>query len=122
MSFKVCDWQPQHVYLNYFLGLTSGITEIPTDFHAGWYQETKGGPDSLQTPWIGTLYCFGVTLRGVLTFLWPTSAQCCGFVEHVPSKTGPTFLLPLLCVTGYTEKENQILAKIKTFSKSVSSN
>lgn len=58
-------------------------------------------------------------------FLWKNSAQSTVSwvsVEHVPSKTGLTFLPSLLCVTGYTEKKQQILAKIKMFSKTVSFN
>lgn len=55
MSFKECGCQHQYVYLNYFLNLTIAITEIPTDFHAGWYKETKG-PDPLQTPWMGASF------------------------------------------------------------------
>lgn len=34
----------------------------------------------------------------------------------------PAKLSSLLCVTGYTEKKNQIVAKIKMFSKTVSFN
>lgn len=68
MSFEVCDCQHQHVYLNYFLNLTIGFTEIPTDFHADWYKETKGVPDPLQTPWIGTSFA--------LVLLWSDPPRC----------------------------------------------
>lgn len=143
----MCCCQHQHVYLNYSLSLTVGNTKIPTDFitivqakylHAGWHKETKGGPAPLQTARVGAslgmskgtwisapLSSFGGTLQGASTFLWQNSAQYTVSwvsVEHVPGKTGPAFLPSLLCVTGYTEKKKQTLAKIKTFSKTVNFN
>lgn len=78
MSFKVCDYQHQHVYLNYFLNLTIGITEIPTDFHAGWYKVTKGGPDSLQAPWIGTSFASCIVLERPSKVY----SHFCGQIQH----------------------------------------
>lgn len=71
--------------------------------------------------WVFAPLLFRGILQDGSVFLWQNSAQCTvsWVSEHVPNKTGPTFLL---CVTGYTEKKKQISAEIKMFSKAVSFN